>query len=272
VMRIGGFDTLFGWGKGADEDFSVRAARAGWKLAIALDVFVHHQGGATYRRLGRDPRRVAEEGWRTFCGKWDHAATANTAGDFARLGAAPFELARDRVPLRYTDIFCPEAPPQALASRQPIRFVCVADEMDHPGQDGGWRAVLRRFVETFTARDPVALVVRIEPPTAGAPALALTEIAATLTRAGFAIADLPEVLFEATVLPPACRGSIYTAARVFLRTASERDRLRAREAAACGLEVVDATATPDDLRRVLAANQRRDEKSARPRGHQDPDY
>ena len=92
-------------------------------------------------------------------------------------------------------------------------------------------------------------------PTAGAPALALAEIAATLTRAGFAIADLPEVLFEATVLPPACRGSIYTAARVFLRTASERDRLRAREAAACGLEVVDASAPPADLRRVLAGDQ-----------------
>jgi GT2 family glycosyltransferase len=251
VMRIGGFDTLFGWGKGADEDFSVRAARAGWKLAIALDVFVHHQGGATYRRLGRDPRQVADEGWRTFCSKWDHAASANTAGDFARLGAAPFELARDRVPLRYTDIFCPEAPPQALACRQPIRFLCVADELDHPAEDAGWRAVVRRFVETFTVRDPVALVVRIEPPTAGAPALALAEIAATLTRAGFAIADLPEVLFEATVLPPACRGSIYTAARVFLRTASERDRLRAREAVACGLEVVDANAAPADLRRLL---------------------
>jgi GT2 family glycosyltransferase len=256
MMRIGGFDTLFGWGKGADEDFSVRAVRAGWKLAIALDVFVHHQGGAAFRRLGRDPRRVAEEGWRTFCSKWDHAASANTAGDFARLGAAPFDLARDRVPLRYTHIFCPEAPPQALACRQPIRFLCVADDLDRPAQDAGWRAVVRRFVETFTVRDPVALVVRIEPPTAGAPALALAEIAATLTRAGFAIADLPEVLFEATVLPPACRGSIYTAARVFLRTDSERDRLRAREAAACGLEIVDANATPDDLRRVLAAHRR----------------
>jgi len=257
MMRIGGFDTLFGWGKGADEDFSVRAARAQWKLAIALDVFVHHQGGTTHRRLGRDPRRVADEGWRAFCSKWDHAASANTAGDFARLGAVPFDLARDRLPVRYTNIFCPEAPPQALACRQPIRFLCVADDLEQAGDAAaGWRTVVRRFVETFTVRDPVALVVRIEPPTAGAPALALAEIAATLARAGFAIADLPEVLFEATVVPPAGRGSIYTAARVFLRTASERDRLRAREAAACGLEVVDANATPDDLRRVLATNVR----------------
>jgi GT2 family glycosyltransferase len=253
MMRVGGFDTIFGWGKGADEDFSVRVSRAGWKLAIALDVFVHHQGGATYRRLGRDPRRAADEGWRTFCNKWDHAVSASTPGDFARLGAAPFELARDRVPLRYTHIFCPEAPPQALACRQPIRFLCVADDLEHPADPTtGWRAVVRRFVETFTVRDPVALVVRIEPPTAGAPALALAEIAATLMRAGFAIADLPEVLFEATALPPACRGSIYTAAQIFLRTESERDRIRAREAAACGLEVVDATSASSDLRRVLA--------------------
>src|SRR5262249_40505 len=88
---------------------------------------------------------------------------------------------------------------------------------------------------------------------AGAPALALAEIAATLTRAGFTITDLPEVLFEATALPPAARGSIYTAARVFLRTGGERDRIRAREAAACGLQGVDANVTPDDLRRLLPA-------------------
>jgi len=255
MMRVGGFDTLFGWGKGADEDFSVRVARAGWKLAIALDVFVHHQGGATYGRLGRDPRRVADDGWRVFCDKWDHAASASAAGDFARLGAAAFDLARDRVPLRYTDIFCPEAPPQALSCRQPIRFLCIADDLDNPSKreahDSGWRAVVRHFAETFTARDPVALIVRIEPPTAGAPALALAEIAAALTRAGFVITELPEVLFEATALPPACRGSIYTSARVFLRTASERDRVHAREAAACGLQVVDANVTPDDLRRLV---------------------
>ncbi len=259
MMRVGGFDTLFGWDKGADDDFSVRVARAGWKLAIALDVFVHHQGGATFRRLGRDPRRAADEGWRAFCSKWDHAASASAAGDFARLGAAAFDLARDRVPLRYTDVFCPEAPPQALACQKPIRFLCVADDLDGSGataHEAGWRDVVRCFVETFSVRDPVALIVRIEPPTAGAPALALAEIAATLTRAGFAIADLPEVLFEATALPPACRGSIYTAARVFLRTSSERDRIRAREAAACGLEVVDASVAPAELRRLLAANQR----------------
>ena len=157
VMRVGGFDTLFGWGKGADEDFSVRAARAGWKLAIALDVFVHHQGGATYRRLGRDPRRVADEGWRTFCSKWDHAASANTAGDFARLGAAPFDLARDRVPLRYTHIFCPEAPPQALACRQPIRFLCVADDLDASGAPTAHARGGARWSGASSRRSPCAI-------------------------------------------------------------------------------------------------------------------
>jgi len=267
VMRMGGFDTLFGVGKGADDDFSVRVARAGWKLAIALDVFVYHQGGASHRRLGRDPRRVASEGWRAFCAKWDHPLAADKPAHLARLGAAPFDLARDRVPLRYAHVFCPEAPPLALTCRHPVRFLCVADDLDQTdderaatgdgiGHDlAGWRGIILRFVQAFTARDPVALVVRIEPPRAAAPQVALAEIAGALSRAGISITDLPEVLFESTALPPACRGSIYTAARIFLRTASERDQIRAREAAACGVGVVDADLAPVELRRIVAAYQ-----------------
>src|SRR5439155_14453666 len=92
VMRVGGFDTAFGAGKGADDDYCVRVARAGWRLAIALDVFVHHDGGATYRRLGQDPRRAADAGWRALCAKWEHPVAATTPADLARLGAAPFVI------------------------------------------------------------------------------------------------------------------------------------------------------------------------------------
>jgi GT2 family glycosyltransferase len=46
VMQVGGFATGSGLGTVADDDYSVRIAHAGWKLALTLDTFVHHQGGA----------------------------------------------------------------------------------------------------------------------------------------------------------------------------------------------------------------------------------
>jgi GT2 family glycosyltransferase len=269
VMRVGGFDTGFALGKGADDDYSVRVARAGWRLAIALDWFVHHQGGASYRQRGLDPRRAAEAGWRACCAKWNHPPAATAPADLARLGALPFDLTRDRVPLRYDQVFCAEAPPLALACRQPCRFLCFAD--DHSGdapagrdagepglaEPGGWRAVVLRFVQTFTARDPVALVVRIEPPAAGAAERALARVGVLLARAGIALGGtpeplLPEVLFEATPLPPAQRGSIYTAARALLLTGADADPIHAREATACGLSVLGADVPAEELRRLVS--------------------
>ena len=263
VMRVGGFDTLYGLGKGADDDFSVRVARAGWRLAIALDVFVHHQGGAGYRRRGVDPRRAADAGWRAFCARWNHPPGRTAPVDLAALGAGPFDLARDRVPLRHDHVYCPEAPPLALSCRQPLRFLCVADEAEAPaggagrgghragvGGDHGWRRVLLTFVRAFTARDPVVLVIRVEPATSGAADRVLAEVSHLLEAAAMPLRDVPEVLFEATPLPPARRGSIYTAARVFLRSDDPGDAIHARDAAACGLAVFDSGLSPVALRQA----------------------
>src|SRR4029077_15740950 len=106
-----------------------------------------------------------------------------------------------------------------------------------------------------SGRDPVALVVRVEPPRPGDAEVALAEVAAALARADFSRADVPEILFEATATPAGSRGSIYTAAQIFLRTDGDRDQIRAREAAACGLTLVDATLGSSELRRALAALQ-----------------
>jgi GT2 family glycosyltransferase len=266
VMRVGGFDTGFGLGKGADDDLCVRVARAGWKMAIALDVFVHHQGGASYRRLGQDPRRAAEAGWRAFCAKWNHPPGKSAPGDLAALGTPPFDLARDRVPLRYGHIYCPQAEPLILAGRQPLRFLCIADDIDPtvaapnareeerrlPDDVHGWLGVLLRFMRAFTAHDPVALIVRVEPATPGAAERTVAQIGPLLGPAGISVSDAPEVLIEATPLPPARRGSIYTAARVFLRGDGPDDPIHTREAAACGLTIIDPGQATGALRAVLA--------------------
>ena len=85
----------------------------------------------------------------------------------------------------------------------------------------------------------------------------LGRVGALLARAGTPLAGgvdpgLPEVLFEATPLPPARRGSIYTTAQLLLLTGSEADPIHAREAAACGLAVVGPDTPAEELRRLVS--------------------
>jgi GT2 family glycosyltransferase/glycosyltransferase involved in cell wall biosynthesis/ankyrin repeat protein/predicted Zn-dependent protease len=71
LERVGAFDERFGLGYGDDNDFCSRARRAGFRLFVAADVFVHHFGGRTFKALGIDPveqiradRELFQEKWR----------------------------------------------------------------------------------------------------------------------------------------------------------------------------------------------------------------
>ena len=50
--QIGGFDERYGLGFFDDDDLCVRARTAGFRLLVALDVFVHHFGSRTFAGLG----------------------------------------------------------------------------------------------------------------------------------------------------------------------------------------------------------------------------
>jgi glycosyltransferase involved in cell wall biosynthesis len=67
---IGGLDERFGLGFFDDEDLAVRARRAGFELAVAHDLFVHHFGSRTFVGNGIDPGRLLEENARRFADKW----------------------------------------------------------------------------------------------------------------------------------------------------------------------------------------------------------
>ena len=58
LNEVGGFDTRFGLGLFEDNDLCYRMRRAGYRLAIAANSFVHHSGSKTFRRMeGRvDPQ------------------------------------------------------------------------------------------------------------------------------------------------------------------------------------------------------------------------
>ena len=70
---IGGLDERFGLGLCDDDDLAERARRAGFELAVAHDLFVHHFGGRTFQGSGIDVERLLSENSRKFAEKWGTA-------------------------------------------------------------------------------------------------------------------------------------------------------------------------------------------------------
>ena len=58
---IGGLDERFGLGFFDDDDLAERARRAGFELAVAHDLFVHHFGSRTFVGNGIDAEKLLDE-------------------------------------------------------------------------------------------------------------------------------------------------------------------------------------------------------------------
>lgn len=74
--RIGGLDESFGLGFFEDDDYCVRAREAGFGLAVALDVFIYHQGSQTIQGLHLDADARLQENFAKFRAKWGPERTA----------------------------------------------------------------------------------------------------------------------------------------------------------------------------------------------------
>ena len=61
IDAIGAFDMAFGLGYGEENDFCLRAARAGWRNVLADDAFVVHMGGRSFagQKDALSPRNLA---------------------------------------------------------------------------------------------------------------------------------------------------------------------------------------------------------------------
>jgi GT2 family glycosyltransferase len=68
--QIGGLDERFGLGFFDDDDLAERARRAGFELAVAHDLFVHHFGSRTFVGNGIDAGKLLGENARRFADKW----------------------------------------------------------------------------------------------------------------------------------------------------------------------------------------------------------
>ena len=73
---IGPLDERFGLGFYDDDDLTLRARRAGFDLAVALDLFVHHFGSRTFAGAGVDTRALLAENGSRFAAKWGADAPA----------------------------------------------------------------------------------------------------------------------------------------------------------------------------------------------------
>lgn len=96
LERVGGFDTRFEVGNLEDDDYSVRARMAGYRLWIADDSYVHHFGHRTFRLLDEDYEDLLATNALRYALKWDLPLDADPRGI---LPARPFDPDRDRVAL-----------------------------------------------------------------------------------------------------------------------------------------------------------------------------
>ena len=85
---IGGLDERFGLGLFDDDDLAERARRAGFALAVARDLFVHHFGSRTFVGNGIDAESLLDENARRFAAKWGQDRPRGR-----RVALRPFESA-----------------------------------------------------------------------------------------------------------------------------------------------------------------------------------
>ena len=76
---VGGLDEGFGLGLFDDDDLALRARRAGFALAVAEDLYVHHFGSRTFAGAGIDAAALLRANGAKFGAKWGEPAGARTA-------------------------------------------------------------------------------------------------------------------------------------------------------------------------------------------------
>ncbi|MFH1278941.1 MAG: glycosyltransferase [Candidatus Eisenbacteria bacterium] len=70
IEEVGLFDERFGIGNFEDDDYCLRIRMAGYKVVCARDVYVHHEGGATFRLMDVDYKALLEENSKVYLRKW----------------------------------------------------------------------------------------------------------------------------------------------------------------------------------------------------------
>ncbi len=72
INEVGYLDESFGIGMFEDDDFSYAVKKAGYNIAYVKDVFIHHYGSASFKKLGRQKLvQIFNENKKIFEKKWN---------------------------------------------------------------------------------------------------------------------------------------------------------------------------------------------------------
>jgi GT2 family glycosyltransferase len=93
--RIGGFDPRFTPGNFEDDDICVRVLRAGYRVWLAHDAFVDHEGHRTISKLSIDYKALLERNRQLFYAKWGGAQGESLPMVSARAARGSFDEAFD---------------------------------------------------------------------------------------------------------------------------------------------------------------------------------
>lgn len=68
--KVGLLDEAFGLGFFEDDDYCRRIEQAGWTIACAKDVFIHHHLSASFNKLGKGRQELLEKNRKIYEAKW----------------------------------------------------------------------------------------------------------------------------------------------------------------------------------------------------------
>lgn len=154
LATVGGFDFWFGIGGCDDDDWSLRARMAGYKLAVCGGSFVYHIGSATYKTDGDWNATLSPKVVR-YGRKWDLAMN-NNRGSFSVAGAiqhTPYRRDTHFIPVQSIDFSQSDAPfyPRNGAG---TRLLLVTDWTDPQYH---WGPVLYQYLAEMNEGDEIAL-------------------------------------------------------------------------------------------------------------------
>ena len=103
VDKIGCLDEMFTPGNFEDDDYSVRIRRAGYRLMLCRDTFIHHFGGASFRADQKEYASLLVENCKKFESKWgyDPHCTMNICEEIVNLMNTPQDD-----PIRVLEVGC----------------------------------------------------------------------------------------------------------------------------------------------------------------------
>ena len=131
IDRIGGMDDRYGIGNFEDDDFSIRAAIAGFESWMVEDCFVHHFGSKTFMGEKIDYRKSLHKNWEIFKEKWGLPSNLpyGSPYSFSQMKISRFDPNIHYIPIPANDRNCLKNMSESMTSvEQEYSKVCSSND------------------------------------------------------------------------------------------------------------------------------------------------